>query len=401
MTIKGDASSIAVLNKCEVHKVKLFMALTTSEKTNLLVCILAKKMGAKKTIARISNTEYLNPDQKLSFKEVGIDQLFCPQQLAALEIERLLGQASFTDIFEFEQGKISVVGFTVDNSSPLCGLSIRRLLEMASHVHFRPIAILRKYKTIVPNKDEVVKPSDHLYLAVTNEDIDKLNSFVGKTLKKIKHIMILGSTSLAEKTAILLEKKYAVSLVAKKRETCKELIERLHSTTVIKGDPNNIKLLKSEGIEQMDAFIALTTNSETNIISSLMAEELGVYKTIASVDNVAYTHISQNIGVDTLINKKIIAANNIFRFVRKGHVEAISSLHGVNGEIIEFEIHKNNYLTKHPIRELSMPLRSIVAGVIRNDVAIIPEGDFVFELHDKVIVFALHEDISKVEALFK
>jgi len=151
----------------------------------------------------------------------------------------------------------------------------------------------------------------------------------------------------------------------------------------------------------MDAFIALTPNSETNILSSLLAEESGVYKTIALVDNDVYTHISQNIGVDTLINKKLIAANNIFRFVRKGPVEAIATLHGVDAEIIEFDIAHNNKLTKVSLGELNLPESTIVAGVIRKKKGIIPDGDFILERNDKAIVFSLPESIGKVEEIFK
>jgi trk system potassium uptake protein TrkA len=151
----------------------------------------------------------------------------------------------------------------------------------------------------------------------------------------------------------------------------------------------------------MDSFIALTPNSETNIIASLMAEESGVYKTIALVDNTIYTHISQNIGVDTLINKKIIAANNIFRYVRKGKIEAIASLHGVDAEIIEYIIHRNNTLTKKPLRDLHFPENAIIAGVIRGEESLLPNGDFQLQVDDKVIVFAMSKCISRLEELFR
>jgi trk system potassium uptake protein TrkA len=179
------------------------------------------------------------------------------------------------------------------------------------------------------------------------------------------------------------------------------LIEKLHNTLIITGDPGNIDLLKEEGLGRMDAFIAVTPNSETNIISSLMAEEMGVEKTIALVDNTNYTHISRNIGVDTIINKKLIAANNIFRFVRKGKIEALTSLHGVNAEVIEFVVHRTNRLTRHPIRELHFPEKALIGSVIRNKEALIPNGDFQLEVNDKVIVFALPEAISQLEKLFR
>ncbi|HHH49636.1 MAG TPA: Trk system potassium transporter TrkA, partial [Saprospiraceae bacterium] len=185
------------------------------------------------------------------------------------------------------------------------------------------------------------------------------------------------------------------------KKTGEEFLETLHNALVIVADYSNIDTLKEEGLSKMDAFVALTPNSEINIITSLMAEEVGVYKTIALVNNTDYTHISQNIGIDTIINKKLIAANNIFRFVRKGNIEAIGSLHGVDAEVIEFVIHKKNRLTKHPIKELHLPSKAIIAGVVRGNNSYIPDGDFQLEQNDKVIVFTQPEAIRKVEEIFK
>ena len=213
--------------------------------------------------------------------------------------------------------------------------------------------------------------------------------------------MIAGGTSLAFRTAELVQDKYSVSVIVKNKNRAKLFAENLNNALVINADPSNVDILKEEGLEQMDAFIALTVNDETNIVTSLMAEHMNVYKTIALVDNVNYTHISQNIGVDTIINKKLIAANNIFRFVRKGKVEAIASLHGVEAEVIEFEIHKKNRLLRNCISDLRLPIHSIIAGVIRGDDSFIPSGDFLFEINDKVIVFALPEAIHQVEEIFK
>lgn len=401
LTIKGDATSIAILEQVEVEKARLFLAVTTSETTNLLSAILAKQLGAKKTIARVNNPEYLEKSQVENFQKLGIDQLISPQHLAAQEIERLLQRCSFTDIFEFEEGKISVVGLTIDNTSPLVGKKIRKIDELNPDFSFKGIAILRNHKTIIPRGNTIIQKGDHLYLVTQNKHIDKATTFVGKQLQTVKHIMIIGGTKLALRTAQLLEDKYAISLVVNNKKTGKQFLEKLQNTLVIIANSSNIDALKEEGLEGMDAFIALTPNSEINIITSLMAEELGVYKTIALVDNVNYTHISQNIGVDTIINKKLIAANEIFRFVRKGKIQAIASLHGVEAEMIEFLIHKKNRLIKHPIRELHLPKEAVIAGVIRGEQSIIPDGDFTFELKDKVIVFSLPEAIYRVEQLFK
>ncbi len=401
LTVRGDATSFQVLEQANIKKAKLFIAVTTTEKTNLLAAILAKQQGAKNTIARISNPEHLEENHKEKFKQLGVDVLISPQKLAALEIERLLQRASFTDLFEFEDGKISVVGFTLDTTCPLINHSIAYIDSLAEDFNFRGIALLRANDTIIPSGDTILRKGDHLYISTHSCSLEVAMKFVGKQLKTIKNVMIIGGTPLALRTAQQLERKYSVTVVMEDEQRAKRFVEQLNKSLVIHADPSNVDALKEEGLEKMDAFIALTPNSETNIITSLMAEEIGVYKTIALVENVNYTRISQNIGIDTIINKKLIAANNIFRFVRKGKVEAIASLHGVDAEIIEFEIHKKNRLLNHPIKDLHFPQKSIIAGIIRGEKSFVPDGDFYFEINDKVIVLALPEAIHQVEEIFK
>jgi trk system potassium uptake protein TrkA len=401
MTLRGDATSTSILKEAQVNTANLFIAVTTSESTNLLLAILAKQAGAQKTIARVNNPEYFETTQLQSFQSLGIDSLISPQLLAAQEVERLLKQGSCTDVFNFENGKISVVGFTLDNTCPLINKTIYEIDQANSDFNFRGVSILRGYETIIPNGRTVLEKGDHLYIAAEHKNIDKALNFAGKQLKPIKRVMIIGGTSLALQAARILENQYKVSLIVSDKEVGKRFVEKLHNTLVIHADASNIDVLKEEGIKRMDAFVALTPNSETNIITSLMAEELGVYKTIALVEDVNYTHISKNIGVDTIINKKLIAANKIFRFIRKGKIKELISLNGVNAEIIEFEIHKKNRLLKHPIKDLHLPQKSIIAGVVRGEESHIPDGDFMFKINDKVIVFAQPEAISQVEELFK
>jgi len=401
LTIKGDAASTAILESAGISSAQLFISVTTSEKTNLLLAILAKEAGAKRTIARISNSEYLDKAQKERFKKLGIDELISPTQLAAHEILRLLERASFTDLFEFENGKISVVGFTLDTTCPLINKSIQDVDLQNEDFTFRGIALLRDDKTIIPRGNTILRKGDHLYIATRKKNLDQAMRFVGKQLKSIKKVMIVGGTSLALQTARLIQDKYRITVVLDNEKQENKCAELLSSGLIIHADPGNIDALREEGLEKVDAFIALTPNAETNIITSLTAEQLGVYKTIALVDNVNYTHISQHIGIDTIINKKLIAANSIFRFIRKGKVKAIASLHGVDAEIIEFVIHKSNRLLKHPIRDLHFPEKSIIAGVIRGEESYLPNGDFCFELDDKVIILALPEAIHQVEEIFK
>ncbi|MEZ5030998.1 MAG: Trk system potassium transporter TrkA [Saprospiraceae bacterium] len=399
--VRGDSGSVSVLASANADEADLFLAVTTSEKTNLVSAILAKKMGAKQTIARVNNVEYLESANRQMFCELGVDSLISPRALAAQEIERLVRQSSLTDHFEFEDGKISLFGITLDSQSSVINQTIDTITQNDQNIRFKPIAILRGHNTIIPRGGTILRSNDHLYFITSRDKIDEVLAVFGKKGNRATRIMIVGGSDVGLRSAELLEGEYHVTIVENDKNTCKDLVDCLASSLVIKGDPGNVELLKEEGLEQMDVFIAVTPNSETNIITSLMAKEFGIRKTIALVENADYTHISQNIGIDTIINKKLIAANNIFRYVRKGKIEAITSLHGVDAEIIEFVVQKSNRMTKYPLRDLHFPENALIGGVIRQDKSLIPDGNFQLQLDDKVIVFALPEAINAVEKMFR
>lgn len=399
LTILGDSSSISVLEEAEVRKAKLLLAVTANETTNLITAVLAKKMGVNNTLARVSNTEFVSEYSREIFKELGIENIFSPNLLAAKEIHRLVRRCSFTDLFEFEEGKIILTGVTIGDDSPLAFHKLKELSGEA-YKNLRVIAVQRGNTTIIPHGDLLLRPNDHVYIVSLPGQVARVEQVTGAKRKEIKKVMIIGGSILALETALLLEKDYHVTVVEQNKERCKELAAELSDSLIIHGRPDNIDLLQQEGLSKMDAFIALTPNSETNIIASLTAKHNGVFKTIAQVENKEYTRISQDIGVDTLINKKLIAANNIFRYVRKGKVEAITAMHGVDAEVIEYVVTKENQLTRKPLKDLYFPITATVAAVVRGEQGVIPNGDFVFQLHDKAIVFALPEAMEKIEKLF-
>ena len=294
-----------------------------------------------------------------------------------------------------------MVGATLDENSPLVNRRLEDIQEIEEDITLRPIAILRGNQTIIPRGGTILRQKDHVYFITKKGDTKQLEEFLGKKARKVENVMIVGGTGLAYETARLLETKYNVTLVEPNKDRCKLLAENLRNTLIIQGEAGNVDLLEEEGLSHMDAFISLTPNSETNIISSLTAKNHGVFKTISQVENKEYVSISQNIGVDTLINVKLIAANNIFRFVRKGKIEAITSLNGVDAEVIEFIVHKNNMLTRKPLKDLHFPSTALIGGVIRGEESLLPDGDFQLQVEDKVIVFAMPEAISRVEKLFR
>jgi trk system potassium uptake protein len=400
MTILGDATSLEILKNANVKGVSMFMAVTTSEKTNLLAAILAKQLGAKRVIARVRNHDYLAEENKIYFQNLGIDNLISPTMLCSGEIYRMIKNSTFTDIFEFEGGKLNVVGITLDQSCSLVNKEISEMRHDSIFEDVKIIAIVRDQMTIIPRGNTIIRNNDHVFFISNKKAVSSIVDLLGQRKVPIKNVMIIGGDDMAYTTAMKLEEEYRVTLVHKDKERCKWLSERLHNTLVINGDYKNIDLLIEEGLEEMEAFISLTESSETNIITSLSAKNHGVYKTIAHVDTREYIHISHSIGVDSLINKKLVAANQVTRYFRKGTVEAVSGIYGVDAEIIQYMITKNNRVTKNPLKSLYFPNTAIVAGVIRGEEVFIPDGEFILKMDDKVIVLALPGAETALEKLF-
>lgn len=398
--LKGDSTSITTLKEANAANADLLIAATSSENVNLITAIVGKKLGVKKVIARISKNEFLEESEMISFSSLGIDSLFSPSQLASLEILRLIEEAVLTDIFEFEGGKLNLIGITLSEKSVIINQTIEETAYLNPSLTFKPIAIKRGTETIIPKKSTRFRLKDIIYFVSKKEGIETILTISQKEKKKIKNVMILGGSTVGVQTAQILEKNFNVKLIEKNKAKCYQLSEQLNSTLIICGDGSDVELIEEEGLSDMDAFIAVTGNSETNIIASLVAKNHNVHKTISMVENIDYINLSQSIGVDTLINKKLIAANNIFRHIRKGRVKAITSLHGVDAEVIEYEVNPGSKVTRCPINELDFPENAIIGGVIREDESFLPFGKFQIKPGDKVVVFTVPKEINKVEKFF-
>jgi trk system potassium uptake protein TrkA len=399
-TVKGNSTSYEVLQEAVVSEADLFISVTSFEETNLASAIIAKKLGADKTIARISNLEFFLKKDILDLATIGVDELISPESLAAREIKRLLARSTATDTFEFDNGMLTLLGITIDQSNELNNKSLKETAFLNPDHDFINVAILRNGKTIVPHGSTKFQVNDHAYFIAQQEGVKKLLKIGGKESFEINNVMIMGGSKIGFHAARRLSKKYDIKLVEKDRDKSFELADMLPDTLVVNGDCSNVELLKEEGITDMDAFVAVTGNSETNIISCLPAKNLGVKKTIALVENMDYIHISQNIGVDTMINKKLIAANFISRYVRKGQVISLTGIHGVEAEIMEFEVPHKSKITDKPIKKLNFPKSAIIGGVIRDGEVESPTGDFHIQANDRVVVLCLPDCIHQVEKFF-
>jgi trk system potassium uptake protein TrkA len=399
--IAGNSSYFSVLEEAKVSKASLLLAVTSSEETNLATAIIAKQLGAKRTVARISNIEFLLKKEKTALKQLGIDELISPESLAAREIKRLLKETAITDTFDFDHGLLSLIGIIVDEGSVLHNKSLTELSHLNPDHNFITVAILRNSETIIPRGNTKFHLNDHAYFITEPNGIERVLSFTSKERRNIKNVMVLGGSKIGFHTARKLSIKYNVKMIERNKEKCFELADKLPGTLVIKADGSDVELLKSEGIADMDAFIAVTGNSESNIISCLLAKNQGVPKTIALVENIDYIHLSQNVGVDTMINKKLIAANFIFRYIRQGEVLDLTSIHGVDAEILEYEVTESSKIVEMELKDVDFPKSAIVGGVIRKGQGHTTMGGFQFKPKDRVVVLSKPECISKVESFFK
>ncbi len=401
--VRGDATSIKVLKDAQVNKTDLLIGVTSSETTNITTCVLAKQLGAKHTIARITNTEFIHNRDEVGFNKIGIDELISPESLAAKEIELLLNQSAFNDTYEFEDGALLMIGLILSRTTAFVGKTVKEVAKLNPDLKYMPIAIQRyaTQYTLIPRGDTQFKEGDRVYFITTQKGVDEIYKLTGKVRVEIKNVMILGGSKIGYKAARdLCEHKFNVKLIEKGKEKAFEIADELSSCLVIQGDGRDVELLEEEHISDMDAFIAVTGNSETNIMSCLVAKSKGVKKTIALVENMDYFQLSHSIGIDTLINKKLLAANNIFRYIRKGEIVAMTKLNNMNAELLEFIVTPTSEVCNKVIKKIDFPRSAIIGGVISDDEGQIALGDYKIKSGDRVVVCCLPQSIKKVEKLF-
>ena len=387
-TIEGNASSISVLKNADVENSDLVVSLTTSETTNFTTCFLSKQLGAKRTVARISNTEFIKDCNEIDFDLIGIDELISPENLAADEID---------------DGILKMMAVRLEKNAPFVGKTVMEAASVFPGVHFMPIALKRENSdtTIIPRGNTIFCECDHVYFITNKKGLKELYNLMGIEKQKVKNVMILGAGRVGSKLSKDLSLQgLNIKLIEINEQKANDIAEELPNLMVLNVDGRNLDLLVDENLETMDAFIATSGDSETNIMSCMMAKSKKVKKTIALVENMDYFNLSQSIGIDSLINKKLLAANDIFKFVRNGDIVELAMLNDMDAEIVEFIVNENSKVLNKKIIDLDFPLTGIIGGVIRNNEGIIALGDFEIKLGDRVLVCSKPESIKKVESLF-
>ena len=400
LTITGDSTSPQVLIDANVADCDLFLSVLHEESINLVTCILAKKLKAKKTVARITNAELLTPKHREMFRDLGVDELVCPERIAAKEITNLLNNSVATEFFDFSGGLLAMYVIRLDADSPVIGHNVKELTQTYPELQVRVVALLRNGDTLIPHSDTVFRSGDLAYIIGRANQLDGINRAVGKHSVSIRNTMIAGGGRIGRYAAMTLQDKMRITLIEEDRQRAEELSALLDDTLIIHGDATDIELLKEEGLLNADAFIGVTDSSETNVLTCLHAKRLGVKRTIALVENTGFIDISQDIGIDTIINKKLITASYIARFIVKGDAVSSKWLSGTNAEVIELMVGKWSPATRKPIGELDIPEGATIGGVIRGRETILPNRELQLKQGDKVVVFSLPKVMSKMARLF-
>ena len=400
LTVEGDCTSFATLRKAIVRKADLFIAVNHEEERNIISAILAKQMGAKKSIARIDHNEYLEPNNKEVFINLGIDYLFYPEKIAARQVIKLLGHTATTEYVDFSNGKLSLVVFRLDPTSDLVGHTLISYTEKQQPLSYRTVAITRDGRTIIPHGNDTYMEGDMVYIITKEDCVKEVMAFSGQSNIDINNLMILGGSQIGQRIALELQDRVNIKLVEYIADKAYKLAETLDSTLIINEDGRNIEAMMEEGLSNMDAFVAVTGRSETNFLAAMLAKRMGVKKVIAEVENFNYIKLAESIGIDTIINKKLITASNIFRFTLSTDVQAIKCLTGSEAEVFEFIVKPNSPATKAKVKDLEFPADAIIGGVVRGDKAFIAVGNTEISAYDRVVVFAMPNTVAKIGKFF-
>jgi trk system potassium uptake protein TrkA len=402
LTIVGESNSVGVLKQAGVDKADLVISVLHDETVNIITAILAKKLGAKNTIARVNTLQHLSTDNLKVYEDLGIDYMISPEDISGHEVVNLIQNPQVYDMFKLSNDKLSVYLIKIEHGAPVNNKSLIDIAAQYGPLNFRAVAINRKQSSFIPTGDSTFEEGDMVYVVSKPDSLNDLFSLAGKIKFDINNIMVVGGGRVGKVICRELEKEYNIKLIESDTNRCNSLTDILDDTLLINGDARSVELLDEEGIENTDVFIAVTNSSETNILTCLHAKKFGVKKTIALVENLDYIEISQNIGIDTILNKKLTAASYIVKHAMGNEVSSLKKcLSGINSDIVELKAIKGSAVTKKPIKDLKIPEGSIIGGIIRGDESFIAVGDFQILEDDKVVVFALPGIISKVEKLFQ
>ncbi|MCH5328229.1 MAG: Trk system potassium transporter TrkA [Coprobacter sp.] len=398
MTVVGSPTSFKSLKQAGVNRADLFIAVTPFESRNITACMIASSLGAAKTVARIDNYEYMLPENQTFFKKMGVDVLIYPEMLAAQEIVTALKRTWVRNWFELGNGELILIGTKLDEQAHILN---RKLADLTrEHNYYHIAAIKRKNETIIPRGNDIIQADDIVYFTTTPEHIQDIRQLTGKSETEVRKVMIMGGSRIAIRLADIAPEYLKIKLIEEDKSKSYKLVEKMNGAVIIQGDGRDIELLKEEGITDIDAFIALTDSSETNILSCLTANGLGVTKTIAEVENLSFITVAEGLNIGLVINKKLLAASRIYQLLLDEDDTNVKCLSLADAEVAELVAKEGSKITKEKVKDLSLPKDLTIGGMIRDGKGVIVNGNTQIQPNDRILVFCLDTAIRKIEKLF-
>ncbi len=400
MTVVASPTSISGLKEAGVKEADLFIAVTPDESRNMTACMLATNLGAQKTVARIDNYEYLLPKNKEFFKKMGVDSLIYPEMLAAKEIVSSMKMSWVRQWWEFCGGALILLGVKMRENAEILDVPLSKL--GGTNIPYHVVAIKRDTRTIIPRGDDTIKLNDIVYFTTTKKYIPYIRKIAGKEdYADVRNVIIMGGSRIAVRTAQYVPDYMQVKILENSLSRCNRLTELLDDKVmIINGDGRDMDLLLEEGLRNTEAFVALTGNSETNILACLAAKRMGVDKTVAEVENIDYIGMAESLDIGTVINKKMIAASHIYQMMLDADVSNVKCLTFANADVAEFTVKAGSKITKQQIKDLGLPKGVTIGGMIRNGEGILVTGDTLVLPGDHIVVFSMGMMIKKIEKFF-
>ena len=399
LTYVGKCTSLKDLTEAGIHGSDLYIGVTPEESKNITSCMLGSNLGAKKTLARIDNYEYLLPKNSDFFEKLGIHSMIYPELIAAREIAMSLKKPWTRFWWELCNGTVILAAAKVRENAPIVNKYLHELMEENKRFHL--VAIKRNNITLIPRGNDQVLPNDIIYFTSLRKHIDNLSELLGKKSFETKKIMFMGGSRITMRTIQQLPQNISIKIIEKDRERAEMLVEMAPpNVTVFVEDGRNSEFLLREGITETDAFLALTANSEANILGCMMAKQYGVKKTVAEVENLDYISMAERFDIGTVINKKLIAASKIYELLLKADASNIKSLTIADANVGEVTAKPNSKVTKKLIKNLNLPSEITFGALIRNGEPMLVDGDTLIEPYDQVVVFFLNKSLKSIESLF-
>ncbi len=397
--IEGGGGDPSVLKEAEAEKADILLAVTNSDETNMIACLLGKAMfNIPRKIARIRNPDYFFNNNLLSRENLDIDPAINPELEVARAITRLLEIPFATEVEDFEEGIVRVIGFKIDSKNHLIGKKLQDIKEQIGK-NFIIGIIERDDKVIIPTGRDIIKEGDIIYLPMRKNDISDIAESLKVSTKPSRKIMIAGGGRIGYYIASMVEGKADVKIIEKDPERCKFLSRFLGRTLILHGDCADQKLLIDENIKDMDVFVAVTNNEELNIMSALLARKLGVKKSIIIVNRTDYIPLAHSLGLQAVLSPRLITASSILRYVRRGDILSLTAIAEDRAEIIESRVSDTSALKDKLLKDATLPKNTLIGMIIRDDQMIVPSGSDTIKKGDKLIIFTLRESIKEIEKI--